>query len=143
MFSALPGCYIDSSWTQTLNVRNLDIFYFDFLAALLFAKICSFTLTLLFAYFLSLKTSGCLFYFIFGLWFICKSCSALQELSNSMQHDHIWKKIFQPYGTQGSKSAIFVFQQQLKLCAPPLWIYVFLLCFFVVFFHFLVPSDRI
>ena len=141
MFSALPGFYIDSSWTQTLNVRNLDIFYFDFLATLLFAKICSFTFTLLFAYFLSLKTSGYLFYFIFGLWFICKSCSALQELSNSMQHDHIWKKNFPPYGTQGSKSAIFVFLQQLKLCAPPLWIYVFLLCFF--FLHFLVPSDRI
>ena len=77
-----------------------------------------------FVYFFSLQTSVCPFYFIFVLWFFCESCSALQELCNDIQHDHIQKKS-QPCGAQGSKSAIFIFLQQLKLYARPLWLHVF------------------
>ena len=120
---------LGSFWLlQTLHgkiiLRILIIFFFDFLATLLFAKIAQSHLHYLITS-LVLKTSVRPFYFIFGLWIFCKSCLGLQQLPNGMQHEHIQKKIFQPYGIQASKFVIFVFLQQLKLHVPPLWLHVF------------------
>ena len=56
------------------------------------------------------------FCFIFDLLFLCKSCSAFQELSNDIQHDHIFKNFFQSYVFGGLKSAILAFCDY----APPL-----------------------
>ena len=71
----------DSSWQN--NIKNLDNFFFDFLATLLFAKIAQSHLHYLIAS-LVLKTSVRPFYFIFGLWIFCKSYLGLQQLPNGM-----------------------------------------------------------
>ena len=73
----------------------------------------------LFAYFPSLKTSVYLFYFIFGLWVFCKSCSALQELSNGIQHDQIWEKVFSTQWGPRFKIHHFCFSAVAEaVCAP-------------------------
>ena len=125
------GSYIHGN----ITLRILKNFIFGFLATLLFAKICSVTLTLLFAYFLSLKISVRPFYFIFGLCFLCESCSAPHELSNGMQHDHIWKKKFSTLWDPGFKIHHFRFSAIAEaVCTPTM-----ATC---VFFHFLVSNDR-
>ena len=116
MLWALSGCCIDSP--QQYNVKNLDMFFF-FISKPQYLSARMIIHTYINPYFFSFKTSvppSCL---LFSLWFFCESSSALQELSNDIQHDHTQKKHFPTLWGPGFKICHFRFSAVAEaVCTP-------------------------
>ena len=104
-----------SGVAQTLHsniMSRIEInFVFDF-PATLSPRLLSHT------YFLRLKTSVHPFYFIFSLWFFCKSCSALQQRSSEYSMTIFRKNKSTLYGS-GFKIYHFRFSAAAEaVCTP-------------------------